>query len=244
MYRMIKQAVILCAGLGTRLRPLTDTMPKPMVPILEKPMLLWNIEHFKKYGVTDFKINLHYLPDVIRNYFGDGSKFGVHIEYSFEKEILGTAGALGWFSGPFDENFFFTYGDTISLLDYRAMEKRFSELENSIGMQRVQRTENYADADVAELDENGKFVAVHPKPHTATYPNAYRMKGVSLFNKRILDYVEKGKYLELGKDLIPLLIERGENFYGYECDGFSKGIDTIDKLKEVEEYIKRNHLTP
>lgn len=238
----IKQAVILCAGLGTRLRPLTDTMPKPVVPILGKPMLLWNIEQFKKYGVTDLKINLHYLPDVIKNYFGDGSKFGVKIEYSFEKEILGTAGALGRFSGYFDENFFFTYGDTISFVDYRAMERRFFGLKNPIGMQRVERTENYTDADVAELDEDGRFIAVHPKPHTQVYPNAYRMRGVSIFNKRILNYVERGKYAEVGKDLIPTLIKSGENFYGYECNEFSKGIDTIDKLKEVEGYIKKLQL--
>ena len=71
---MLKQAVILSAGLGTRLRPLTDKMPKVMIPIAGKPLLEHNIEQFKKYGVSEFFINLHYLPDVVKNYFGNGSK--------------------------------------------------------------------------------------------------------------------------------------------------------------------------
>ena len=238
----VKQAVILCAGLGTRLRPLTDTMPKPMVPILGKPMLLWNIEQFKKYGVTDLKINLHYLPDVIKNYFGDGSKFGVTIEYSFEKEILGTAGALDDFRDDLDDNFFLIYGDTMSFVDYGAMAEKFLKLEKPIGMQRVERSDVYSDADVAELDEKRKFIAVHPKPHSDAYLNAYRMKGIFILSRRILDYVERGKYSEIGRNLLPALVKNGENFYGYECSEFSKGIDTVDKLKEVEDYIEGNHL--
>jgi NDP-sugar pyrophosphorylase family protein len=238
----IKQAVILCAGLGTRLRPLTNTIPKPMLPIMGKPMLLWNIEHFKKYGITDFKINLHYLPDVIRNYFGDGAKFGVRIEYNFEKEILGTAGALDGLRNSLGDIFFLIYGDTISFIDYGAMAEEFFALAKPIGMQRVERTDAYSDADIAELDAQKKFVAVHPKPHAGAYANVYRMKGIFIFRKKVLDYVVPKKYAEIGRDLLPALVENGENFYGYECAGFSKGIDTIEKLKEAEEYIRRNHL--
>ena len=101
----IKQAVILCAGLGTRLRPLTDIVPKPMIPILGKPLLEWNIEQFKRHGVTEFFINLYYLPDVIRDYFGDGAKWDVKIVYFQEKEILGTAGGVKNFAGMLDEAF-------------------------------------------------------------------------------------------------------------------------------------------
>ncbi|MCL5257655.1 MAG: nucleotidyltransferase family protein [Patescibacteria group bacterium] len=240
--RKINQAVILCAGLGTRLRPLTDNMPKPMVPILGKPMLLWNIEQFKKYGVINFKINLYHLPDVIKNYFGDGSKFGVKIEYSFEKEILGTAGALGEFDKKLDDFFFLIYGDVVSFIDYNKMAVKFFGLEKPIGMQRVGLTSNYGDANVAELDHNNKFVTVYIKPHSEIYSNAYRMRGSFIFSKKVLNYIEKGKCSEISKNLLPKLIENDENFYGYECDEFSKGVDTIDKLNEVEDYIRNNHM--
>ena len=239
----IKQAVILCAGLGTRLKPITNEMPKPMVPICGKPMLLWNIEQFRKYGVTDFKINLHYLPDVIKNYFGDGSKFGARIEYSFEKKILGTAGALREFEGKLEDNFFLIYGDVFSLINYNKMENRFFELDEPIGMQRVVASEDQGDADVAELDKNYKFIAVHPKPHLREYQNTYRMKGVFILNKKALGYVRKGEYSEIGKNLIGDLIKNGKNFYGYECKEFSKGIDTWTKLKEVEDYVEHHNIT-
>ncbi|OGZ00131.1 MAG: hypothetical protein A2945_00365 [Candidatus Liptonbacteria bacterium RIFCSPLOWO2_01_FULL_52_25] len=237
---MIKQAVILSAGLGTRLKPYTDTMPKPMIPVLGKPMLQWHVEQFKKHGVTEFFFNLHYLPDVIKNYFGDGSKFGVKITYNFEPVILGTAGGVKQFEDKLDEEFFLIYGDTFSLVDYSKMRVVWEKLpSNKIGMQRMAKTENYADADVAELDAIGRFVAIHPKPHTQKYANAYRMRGVFILKKKILSYVPPNTPYEIGKHLLPDIVRRGKSFYSYECDDYSKGIDTLEKWKEVEEYVKK-----
>ncbi len=236
----IKQAVILCAGLGTRLRPLTDTVPKPMIPILGKPLLEWNIEQFKKYGVTEFFINLHYLPDVIRDYFGGGGKWGVKINYFQEKEILGTAGGVKNFAGVLDEFFFVIYGDMLSLMDYSKMAEEFTRHQDAIGMQKMQRTDNYADADVAELAADGSFLQIHPKPHTEKYPNAYRMKGVFVLKKDILDFVPADTFYELGKQLLPNAVSAGKKFYSYECEDFTKGIDTMDKYREVEEYLEKS----
>lgn len=236
----IKQAVILCAGLGTRLRPLTDTIPKPMIPILGKPLLEWNIEQFKKHGVTEFFINLFYLPDVIRDYFGDGAKWGVKINYFQEKEILGTAGGVKNFASMLDETFFLIYGDMLSLIDYSKMAAEFAKYPDAIGMQKMQRTDSYADADVAELAEDGSFVKIHSKPHTEKHPNAYRMKGVFILKKAILDYIPADTFYELGKQLLPDVVSRGEKFYSYECADYTKGIDTMDKYQEVEEHIRKN----
>jgi len=91
---MIKQAIISAGGFGNRLRPTTDTMPKPMIPILGEPMLLWHVMQFKKHGVTEFFFTLHYLPEVVMNYFGDGSKFGVKMHYFVEQSPMGSAGAI------------------------------------------------------------------------------------------------------------------------------------------------------
>ena len=236
----IKQAVILCAGLGTRLRPLTDTMPKPMIPILGKPLLEWNIEQFKKHGVTEFFVNLYYLPDVIRNYFGDGAKWGVKINYFQEPEILGTAGGVKNFANTLDEVFFLIYGDMLSLMDYSKMAAEFVRRPDAVGMQRMQRTDNYADADVAELATDGSYLRIHPKPHAEKYSNAYRMKGVFILKKEILDYIPPNTFYELGKQLLPDAVSRGKKFYSYECEDYTKGIDTIDKYREVEEYLKKS----
>ena len=236
---IIKQAVILCAGLGTRLRPLTDSMPKPMIQLLGKPLLEWNIEQFKKHGVTEFFINLYYLPDVIRDYFCDGAKWGVKINYFQEKEILGTAGGVKNFANMLDETFFLIYGDMLSLMDYIQMENEFAAYPDAIGMQRMQRTNNYADADVAELAKDGSFARIHPKPHSEKYPNAYRMKGVFILKKEILDFIPANTFYELGKQLLPDVVSRGKKFYSYECQDYTKGIDTMDKYQEVEEYLRK-----
>ena len=94
MKNKIKQAVISAGGFGTRLRPTTDTIPKPMLPIAGKPMLERNIEQFKKHGVTEFFLTLHYLPEVITDYFGDGARCGCTIAYLRERAPLGTGGPL------------------------------------------------------------------------------------------------------------------------------------------------------
>ena len=240
----ITQAVVSAGGLGTRLRPLTDTMPKPMVPILDKPMLLWHVEQFKKYGVTDIFFTLHYLPEVVQDYFGDGSKFGVKVHYIVETTPLGSAGALKALEPKLDDRFYFIYGDTFSLMDYSAMAGVYATKENPVGMQRMKRTDDYADADVAELDDQGRFVTIHKKPHTTNYPNAYRMRGAFILDKKILSYVQKDTPADLAKDVLPRVIANGKNFYGYECDDYSKGIDTMEKLQEVESYLQKNNITP
>ena len=124
---MIRQAGILCAGYGSRLRPFTDHAPKPMLPLLGVPMVEWNIRRFREYGVTEFFINLHYLPDVLRDCLGDGRRLGVHIHYHFEPELLGTAGGIKSFEDQLDEEFFLIYGDIFSHVDYSLMEQAWRQ---------------------------------------------------------------------------------------------------------------------
>ncbi len=237
---MIKQAIISAGGLGTRLRPTTDMMPKPMLPILGKPILEWHVRQFKKFGVAEFFFTLYYLPNIVMDYFGDGSKFGVKIKYFVEREPLGTAGGIKKFEAEFDKLFFYIYGDTFSLMDYSKMAEAYKGKENPIGMQRMKRTDDYANADVAELDEGGRFVAIHGKPHTKKYTNVYRMRGAFILDKKILSHIPEDTAFDMGKELLPMVLSAGENFYAYECDDYSRGIDTIEKWKEVEEYLK-NH---
>ncbi|HEY4508093.1 MAG TPA: nucleotidyltransferase family protein [Candidatus Paceibacterota bacterium] len=237
---MLTQAVILSAGLGTRLRPYTDTVPKVMIPILGRPLLEWHIEQFKKHGVSEFFINTHYLPRVITEYFGDGSKWGVKISYTFEQEPLGTAGGVKGFENKLGDSFFLIYGDTFSALDYAKMREAWEKLPpDTLGMQLMKETRDYADADVAEVDASGRFTAVHAKPHSRAYAHAYRMRGVFTLRKAILAHVPPDAYYEIGKHLLPDIVSRGLGFYKYECGDYSKGIDTIEKWREVEEYLKK-----
>ncbi len=234
----IRQAVLLCGGEGTRLRPYTYTMSKQMIPILGHPLTEWNIVQFKKHGITDFLINLYTKPEVMRDYLGDGSKWGVRITYNLESAPPGVAGSVKLFEKYADDEFFVIYGDTLSLADYSKMEQAWrSKPAAAIGMQRTQKTDDYQDADVAELDADGKFIAIHPKPHDRAYPNAHRMRGIFILKKKILSYIPAGRYYEIGRDLLPDVIGRGEPFYSYECGDYSKGIDTVEKWREAEKYL-------
>jgi len=105
----------------------------------------------------------------------------------------------------------------------------------------AQATE-YSDADVVELGGDRQIVAVHPKPHATTYSNAYRMRGVFILRRDILAGIQAGKYCEIGKDLLPFVIAGGQSFYGYVSPDYSKGIDTLDKWKEVEAYLRESGL--
>ncbi len=250
MQTRITQAVIAAGGKGTRLCPTTNTIPKVMIPILGKPLLEWHIDQFKKHGVQEFFLTLQYFPEVIRNYFSNGSKWGVTINYFVEKNPLGSAGGIKAFSAEggsasggeeyrLNDKFFFIYGDTFSLVDYSKMVKVWEQKpEDALGMQRTQKTEEYADADMAELDGEKKMLAIHPKPHQKFYPNAHRLRGIFILRKSILNYIPKNTPYDLGKQLLPDVIARGLKFYGYECEEYSKGIDTVEKWREVESYLK------
>ncbi len=241
---MITQAVISAGGFGTRLRPFTDTHPKPMLPVLGRPLLEWHVAQFKRYGVTDFIFTLHHLPEVVTYHFKDGSKWGVHIEYAIEESPLGSAGGLKIIQERLQDRFFYIYGDTFSLMDYSAMQRTYASKSEPIGMQRVKLTDEYSDADVAEMDEFSRFTAIHGKPHDRKYEKAYRMRGSFILENRICDLVPPHTATDLAKDILPAVLKRGENFYGYECDEYSKGIDTKEKLDEVEAYLRSKEITP
>src|SRR3989344_3313615 len=109
------KALLLSAGIGTRLKPLTDNLPKVMIPLNGKPCLQYHIENLKKQGIKEFAINTHYLPEKIKEHFEDGKKFGVRIAYSEERpDILGTSGALNNFRNFFDDTFLIVYADVLA----------------------------------------------------------------------------------------------------------------------------------
>lgn len=232
------QAVILSAGFGTRLRPMTDKIPKVMVPIAGKPLLERHILQFKKHGVKEFFINLHYLPEVIKNYFGDGKKWGVKIVYAHEPEILGTAGGIKNFDGELKDNFFVIYGDIFSLVDYTKMAEAFTKNGDAIGMELVGDSDHPKDSDLAEVDDNLKFLKIYPKPHKEL-PKIYKaMRGVYIFNGRILQNIPAKRYYEIDHNLLPDVLAKGEKFYGYECADYLKDIGTPERYSAVNEYLK------
>lgn len=235
----ITQAIIIAGGFGTRLRPHTSTVPKPMIPLAGKPMLQWRLEQFKKYGVTEFFFTLNYLPEVVMDHFGDGSRFGVRVHYLIESKPLDTFGGVKLIEDQLHKAFFFGYGDVLAFLDYSDMAAEYFKKEDAIGIQHVTKSDAYEDADVAELDAEGKLTKIYTKPHKEKYAHpVYRMQGTGILNKRILSYVPVDTPCNLGNQLTPTVVAAGEKFYGYESDGYITWIDTPEKWKAVDQHLR------
>lgn len=234
---MITQAIVLSAGLGTRLRPLTDRIPKVMVPLGGRPLLEHHILRLRDAGVFEIFINLHYLPDVIRNHFGDGSRFGVSIRYAYEPKTLGTAGGIKQFEPYLGDAFFVVYGDVYSELDYRSMGEAFFARHDAYCLELIGNTDHPHDSDLVEMDEEMRFMRIYPKPHLS-FPSRYKvMRGIFVFKKEVLGYIPSGTYHEIDHDLLPRLLEDEKSVYGYESDAFVKDIGTVDRYRIVEEYM-------
>lgn len=237
----VSQAVILSAGLGTRLQPITDNIPKVMAPLAGKSLLEWHIEQFRKHGVSDFFINLHYLPEVITNYFGDGAKWDVRIRYFLEKpNILGTAGGVKSFEDKLGDAFFVIYGDMFSMVDYGKMAEAFRKKpSDAIGMMVVGENDHPQDSDLAEVDDNLKFLKVYCKPHKELPKKWKTLDAVYVLNRKILQYVPSGAFYDLDRQLLPDIVSRGEKFYGYETSDYLFDIGTPERYRKVEEYARK-----
>ena len=220
------KAMILAAGQGTRVRPLTKDWPKPMVPILGKPVMEYLIEHLARYGVTDIMVNVAYHHKKIEEYFGDGHRWGVNIGYAFEGvydhgDILprpkGSAGgmkAIQDFSGFFNETTLVICGDAIVDLDIGAAlhEHRTKKALASVVTLDVPRdqVQNYG---IVVADNEGRVLSFQEKPTPEEAKSTLASTGIYLFEPEVLDLVPSGKVFDIGSELFPLLAEKGLPFY-------------------------------
>ena len=220
------KAMILAAGQGTRVRPLTKDLPKPMVPILGKPVMEYLIEHLARHGVTEIMVNVAYYHKKIEEYFGDGRRWGVNIGYSFEGayeygDILprpkGAAGgmkAIQDFSGFFDETTLVICGDSIVDLDIgAALFEHHSKgaLASVVALEVAEdQVQNYG---IVVADGEGRVLSFQEKPSPAEAKSNLASSGIYIFEPAVLDLVPSNVIFDIGSQLFPLMAERGLPFY-------------------------------
>jgi mannose-1-phosphate guanylyltransferase/mannose-1-phosphate guanylyltransferase/phosphomannomutase len=234
---------VLGAGLGTRLRPLTDAVPKVMVPIYkDRPLLEHEILLLKGQGFTDFIVNLHYLPEKITGYFGNGERFGVSIEYSDESEkLMETAGAIKKAGESLSDDFIFIYGDELYFFDFKALIDAH-ERNKAFATIVLKRSDNPQAGEIAEIDPvTKKILKWSARPHDIHEfrENAYVNAGLYVFSKKILDFIPDNTPLRLDIQVLPELIARGEKIYGFPTDENILDIGTPEKY----EFAKQWYLT-
>ncbi|MDZ5634605.1 NDP-sugar synthase [Janthinobacterium sp. GMG1] len=221
------KAMILAAGKGTRVQPLTYDLPKPMIPILGKPVMAYLVEHLAQHGVTDIMVNVSYLHEKIEEYFGEGHQFGVRIGYSFEgytndasevvPQPLGSAGGMKKiqeFGGFFDDTTIVLCGDALIDLDLEAAlrEHRSKGALASVITLEVpwDKVSSYG---VVVSDDDGRIRAFQEKPAQADALSNCVSTGIYIIEPAVLDLIPAGQPFDIGSELFPLLVAQGLPFY-------------------------------
>jgi NDP-sugar pyrophosphorylase family protein len=208
------RALLLAAGEGSRLRPLTDECPKPMIRIGSAPILEHNIRLLRKHGIREIAINLRHRPDVIRGYFGDGTGLGVSIRYSYEDELLGTAGALKPLENFFGERFFVLYGDNLSDCDLSRLLKHHLALR-AVCTVAVFHREDVSQSGVADIDPDGFIRRFVEKPRPGESTSHWVNAGIMVCEREILDRIPCGRASDFGRDVLPALLAEGRRAGAY-----------------------------
>lgn len=225
------KAMILAAGKGTRVRPITYSIPKPMIPILEKPVMEFLVELLRQHGFDQIMVNVSHLAKEIEDYFRDGQRFGVQIAYSFEGRIdegeligeaMGSAGGMKRvqdFNPFFDDTFVVLCGDALIDLDLTEAVKWHKEKGAiaTVVMKSVPRDE-VSSYGVVVTDENGKIKAFQEKPSIEEALSTDINTGIYIFEPEILNYVPSGIEYDIGSQLFPHLVKIGAPFYGVSMD--------------------------
>lgn len=233
------KAMILAAGLGTRLRPLTNTIPKPLLPVGGTPLIVWNLLLLRRHGIRDVIVNLHHLGHLIEKELGDGSTWGLRISYSREPTILGTGGGLKqaekFFAG---EPFLVMNGDTLCELNVEAF-RRFHERWNPLATMVVREDPEVDRWGVLEVDADQRIVRINGRGRTDHGPVVRRMfAGVHIVHPRLLRTVPGGRESSI-IDAYVSAIEQGESVYSYSLHGYWSDIGTPQHYAEAQEDVER-----
>ena len=211
--------MILAGGLSTRLYPLTKAVPKPLVPVAGAPNAAHLIRYLKSYGFDEIAINVHYLADAIVATLGDGSRFGVKLHYSYEPELMGSAGGVKKIEEYFgDEDFIVIGCDEVTdlRLDSILEFHRDRQATATIGLVPREDVEQYG---VVVLGERGKIVGFQEKPAKGTELSKLANTGVYIFSPEIFAHIPANEFHDFGKQVFPALQTAGEPFYGFEAQG-------------------------
>lgn len=227
------KSVIMAGGEGTRLRPLTCDMPKPMVPILNKPVMEYTIELLKKYDIKDISVTLAYLPSAITEYFDDGKEWGVNLNYSIEEMPLGTGGSVKNAEQHLDSTFVVISGDALTDLDLQSAIEyhRSKKSKATLVLKRETVPLEYG---VIITDGSGRIIRFLEKPSWGEVFSDTINTGIYILEPEVLDYYKKGQNFDFSKDLFPKLLQDRVPMYGYITEDYWCDIGDLDSYKQTQ----------
>jgi mannose-1-phosphate guanylyltransferase len=234
--------MVLAAGLGTRLRPITYAMPKPMVPVLNKPVMEHILRLLARHGFTETVANLHWFPDLIEDHFGDGSGCGVSLTYSREEQLLGTSGGVRNAADFLGESFLVISGDALTDIDLAAM-RSFHESHDGIATLATKRVDDTSQFGVAITGSDGRIQGFQEKPDPAEALSDLANCGIYMFRSEIFDFFpspgtskaagpgDPDGFADWAMDVFPRLLEGDVPFYSHEIDAYWNDIGNLEELR-------------
>jgi len=224
--------MLLAAGLGTRLRPLTYEVPKPMVPVLGRPVMDHIVRLLAKHGFQDVVCNLHYFPDQIQDRFGDGSGWGVNLSYSHEEELLGTAGGVRNVRDHFGgETFLIISGDALTDIDLTALWQAHRE-KGGVATLSLKRVDDPSQIGVVILGDDGRIQGFQEKPDPAEALSDLGNCGIYVMEPEIFDYFPDRPFVDWAQDVFPALLAQDVPFYGHEISEYWNDIGNIKEFRQ------------
>ena len=232
------KAFLLAGGFGTRLKPLTDTTPKCLVPINGVPLMEWWLRLLKKHGVTEVIVNTHYLYGQVRDYIQQYNQrdTGLRVIEFYEDTLLGSGGTINANRDFVEdgEDFFVCYANNLTDINLSEMMRKKKKKSGVLTMA-LFHTNKPSQCGIAELDSSGKIIEFiekpeHPKSNLA---NA----GIYVTNKNVFEVFPKAEFIDFGKDILPKLVDR---MFGWSIDGYLIDIGTMDNYQRAQEEWKYN----
>ena len=219
------KAMVLAAGLGTRLRPLTYEIPKPMVPVLDRPVMAHIVDLCMRQGFDELVANLHHFPDTIRDYFGD------RLEYRYEEELLGTAGGVRNVRDFFgDDPVVIISGDALTDLDLNKLVERHRSA-GGIGTLTVKRVDDTREYGVVIHDADGRIQGFQEKPHPDEALSDLGNCGIYCFSPEVFDYFPDAAFADWANDVFPALLSNDVPFHIHEIDEYWNDVGSLDELR-------------
>ena len=225
------KAMIMAAGLGTRLYPLTGRTAKPMVPILNRPVMEHMLHLLRRHGVREIAANLHYQPDKIRTYFGDGSSFGVELRYNLEQDLLGTAGGVGAFREFLgDGTFVVVSGDGLTDVDLTSFVADHRR-NGGVCTMAVKQVDDPSLYGVVMHDRERRVTGFQEKPQADEALSDLCNCGIYAFEPVIFDYVPAGRFVDWAKDVFPALLADHVPFHGWPLGTYWNDVGNIEQYR-------------
>src|SRR5512136_1636994 len=235
------KAVIMAGGFGTRIQPLTSNMPKPMIPLMNRPIMLHIVELLKKHHITDLVMLLYHQPNVIKNFFRDGSDFGVKITYVTPLEDLGTAGAVKYAEKYLDERFLIISGDLLTDFNLKKIMD-FHEERKAMATITLTSVKDPLQFGVVITNQEKRITQFLEKPGWGEVISDTINTGIYVFEPDVFRFIPEEENFDFSQDLFPFLLRNSYPLFGFPVKGYWRDIGNTDSYREAYRDIFRGKI--